>query len=256
MDYYFTYRFNRRNLAKLKSGLLLGSIVDRMLEKVFNTSAVGDAVKKQGETPSPNTPTQTGQPDKAYFYISHDTTMAGLMSSLKVFNNRNPPFASTLYIELHRYENTSDNNYTIDHATLKNIVDNISKNKYDITDDVNNYYITLLYRNETEDIEKQPYKLVVPGCEERCALAKFLYLTHDNVVTNWRETCFPSSNESQTNNSYTWTITLRKNGAIMTIVISCIIFVILVILIVACLVMKCRSYKTYRKYVDLPTEIN
>lgn len=44
----------------------------------------------------------TGMTDLRFsLYSAHDTTLAGFLSGLRVFNNKNPPFASTLLFELH-----------------------------------------------------------------------------------------------------------------------------------------------------------
>lgn len=88
----------------------------------------------------------------------HDTLIALLLNSLKVFNYKAPPYGSTIIFELHQHNRT-------DHM------------------------IRILYLNETE--LESPHSLLLPGCDyqETCHLGQFLHSIEDLIPENWRREC-------------------------------------------------------------------
>nr|ACE75179.1 histidine acid phosphatase [Glyptapanteles flavicoxis] len=91
---------------------------------------------------------------KMYAYIAHDNTVVNVLSTMGVWDNKEPGFNAMVLVELH--ENKGQWN------------------------------VQLFYRN-APDYETRP--LTVPGCEQACPLEKFKELMAPMIVDNYDEEC-------------------------------------------------------------------
>lgn len=86
-----------------------------------------------------------------FYLFQHDTTLAALMHSLKVFNNISPPYTACLIMELHQKTDGE-------------------------------YFIRLLYKNSTTNLNnymKEPHLLTIPG--KTYVLTRFCF-SHWNFI--------------------------------------------------------------------------
>ncbi|XP_076098914.1 lysosomal acid phosphatase-like [Mytilus galloprovincialis] len=118
-------------MAVLKGGNLLKKIYEDMQTKL-------------------NTPANLTQ--KIMVYSAHDSTVAALLKTMKIFNDRTPTYSSCVMIELH-----DDNT------------------------------VRILYRNNTftDDI----VTLTLPGCSEFCDIDQFHTILNDSMPADWRKAC-------------------------------------------------------------------
>lgn len=92
---------------------------------------------------------------KLYMYSGHDTSVAPILNTLDLFSPPiAPPYAAMIIFELFKTDN--------------------------------NYHISISYKNETD---REPYKLTIPGCTQRCELGKFKELVEPMIPGNWRLEC-------------------------------------------------------------------
>lgn len=124
----FVYNFKPIPLCRLRGGPLLGHMINNMQLKVN-----GAADKR-----------------KAFIFSSHDSMVASFLSALLVFNDIAPPYASTVFVELHKL---SDGNHGVE----------------------------ILYRNTTQN---EPYVLQIPDCESPCNLDQFIDITAPMIPNN------------------------------------------------------------------------
>ncbi|XP_054267345.1 lysosomal acid phosphatase-like [Macrosteles quadrilineatus] len=118
-------------LARLKSGLLVQEMINNMKAKIDGKSSLN-----------------------VYFYSAHDSTIGSLLNSLGVFDLQDPPYSSTIMMELRN--NGGD------------------------------HYVTLLYRNNTA---VEPYQLILPGCSAMCPLDQLINLTLPIIPEDWDKEC-------------------------------------------------------------------
>ncbi|XP_065205551.1 prostatic acid phosphatase-like [Planococcus citri] len=105
-----------------------------------------------------------------HFYSGHDTTIAGLLTALEMYNDIFilPSYSASLIFELRQ------------------------KHK--------NYVVTILYRNSTN---MPPQFLHLRGCDHVCTLDKFKALTQHLIPGNWDDECDASlmKKEDEQNNN-------------------------------------------------------
>jgi hypothetical protein len=108
--------------------------------------------------------------EKVIEYSTHDIMLAPLMSALGIFNNLQPPYGSTLFIELHE------------------------DNQIPLTQ-----FIKIWYLNET--FSEQPFEMKMPGCYDPtingCKLSNFLELTNEFLFSDYDKECGISAIESK-----------------------------------------------------------
>lgn len=121
-----------RPLARLKTGPLLKEILDRFTNKT------------RGKL-SPNR--------SLWIYSAHDTTVANLLNTLKVFEYHSPPYRACVMLELRKYNETS--------------------------------YVSVFYKNTTAE----PQLMNIPGCGVTCPLKKMFELYHDVIPGDWETEC-------------------------------------------------------------------
>lgn len=102
---------------------------------------------------------KSGEVKKAYIYSAHDDTMSAFLSSLKVFDRVSPSYASCAMVDIFQ---TSFKNGSTDH------------------------YVVISYKNDTK---KKPVQFQIPGCDVKCPLSKFLELTKENSLSDWKTEC-------------------------------------------------------------------
>ncbi|XP_065337178.1 prostatic acid phosphatase [Cloeon dipterum] len=185
----FTLNAYTTELQRLKGGPLIGEIVNHMKQKVDKTLT----------------------PDrKLFLYSAHDTTVANILMTLGLFDAQNPPYTSSILLELHKLPPEK-------------------------------YFVTILYKNETD---RDPYKLSLPGCAFRCPLDDFVKLTSPMIPEDWNAECqlgaeqtFLASDEA----------TLLRNLSITVVIGSGIVVLLLIsVLVLAVAFMQQRSRNNYR----------
>lgn len=125
----FTYT---RPMARLKTGPLIKEMFKRFSDK---------AEKKLN-------------PDRAlWVYSAHDTTVANVLNTLKLFEIHSPPYTACIMLELR-----------------------ISEEKP---------YISVFYKNSTDE----PNPLEIPGCGISCPLDKMYELYKDILPEDWKSEC-------------------------------------------------------------------
>ncbi|KAL4915495.1 histidine phosphatase superfamily [Aspergillus aurantiobrunneus] len=114
VDEWFTGYSESKEYRRLGIGALMGDIVDRMV-----TTAVDGGWRS--ETAASGSSAENGKAIKFALSGCHDTTLAAIIGSLGVSDNRWPPFTSSVAVELFsRAEPTSESNSnTAHHAALK-----------------------------------------------------------------------------------------------------------------------------------------
>lgn len=131
-SYAFASQTYTQPLARLKGGPLLKDILDRFTNKTNNSL-------------NPNR--------SLWIYSGHDTTVANLLNTLRVFELHNPPFRACVLLELREYQN--------------------------------NYYVSVYYKNTTAE----PILLTIPGCSVSCPL-NHVYEIYAGVLPNdWDSEC-------------------------------------------------------------------
>ncbi|XP_034485610.1 prostatic acid phosphatase [Drosophila innubila] len=132
-NFAFAINTYTRQLARLKTGPLLKDILSRIDKKY----------KKQLD------------PDRSLFiYSAHDTTIANLLNTLKLFELHSPPYTACIMFELR-------------------------------VDDKNTPLVSLFYKNTTAE----PLPMEIPGCGISCPLNKMFDLYKDVIPEDWDAEC-------------------------------------------------------------------
>ncbi|XP_067649330.1 prostatic acid phosphatase-like [Haliotis asinina] len=136
----FDLMYYGKEESRLKGGPLLSHWINLTREKIKN---------------------QTTDIVKMNMFSAHDTTVAAVLSALRVYNKLSPPYTSTVIMELH--QNT-----------------------------LGDFYVEMYFRNTTSrdpNDDTQPYNLTIPGCDFKCPFNQFVSLTRDMVPTDWKKEC-------------------------------------------------------------------
>ncbi|KAG1682396.1 Testicular acid phosphatase [Nymphon striatum] len=128
-----------KELKKLKGGPLVKEIISNFDKNINNESLV-----------------------KMYQFSTHDTILAVLMSTLKIFNDILPPYSSAIIFEL--FKNKSGN----------------------ASHPEDTHSVKISYRN---DSRVDPFVLSLPGCAQLCPLEKFKSLTKDIIPEDIAKEC-------------------------------------------------------------------
>ncbi|KAJ7985764.1 hypothetical protein DPEC_G00343840 [Dallia pectoralis] len=130
--------YKQQEKSRLQGGVLLGSIVNNITESAHLNSS---------------------RRLKMSMLSAHDTTIVALQSSLGIFNDNQPPYASCHIFELYAEDNGS-------------------------------FTVAMFYRNDTTF---GPYQLAVPGCDLFCPLEDFVRLTKPSIPKDWEKECMVAS---------------------------------------------------------------
>ncbi|EDW58375.1 prostatic acid phosphatase isoform X1 [Drosophila virilis] len=132
-NFAFSINTYTRQLARLKGGPLLKDVLTRLESKH----------KKQLS------------PDRSVFiYSAHDTTIANMLNTLKLFQLHSPPYTACIMFELR-------------------------------VDDNNRPLVSVFYKNTTAE----PLPMYIPGCGVSCPLSKMYALYEDVLPENWTDEC-------------------------------------------------------------------
>ncbi|KAJ7383669.1 mitochondrial acyl carrier protein [Desmophyllum pertusum] len=133
-DFDMMWCFNTPEKAKLTGGSLVGAIVNNMKDYLKSTSK------------------------KLHIYSAHDTTVAALLSALKVFDGISPAYSSAVMIELFSDEIDSKKNLTV----------------------------RIIYRYGQSNV---PRVLKLSNCPEVCAFDDFIKNTADVIPDDIDKAC-------------------------------------------------------------------
>ncbi|XP_058129225.1 prostatic acid phosphatase [Anopheles ziemanni] len=92
-----------------------------------------------------------------WIYSAHDVTVGSLLNALRIFELHNPPFAACVLLELRQPANGTGEPY-----------------------------VQVFYKNTTADV---PFSLPIPGCGERCPLAKMFEIYDEIIPKDWESEC-------------------------------------------------------------------
>lgn len=121
-------------LARLKTGPLIQEMLQRFRNKDKNTLKPNRTV---------------------WVYSAHDTTIANVLNTLRLFDLHNPPFASCVMLELRKSTSGDEP------------------------------YVSVYYKNTTEE----PEPMSIPNCGKRCPLSKMFTVYRDILPENWQREC-------------------------------------------------------------------
>ncbi|EAT44755.1 AAEL003903-PA [Aedes aegypti] len=130
----FTTKTNTPMLARLKTGPLIKEMLQRFRSKVDNTLK----------------PNRT-----LWVYSAHDTTVANVLNTLRLFDLHNPPFAACILLELRRSVSGGEP------------------------------YVSVYYKNTT----KEPEPMSIPNCGTRCPLSQMFKVYSEILPDNWKREC-------------------------------------------------------------------
>ncbi|XP_020798569.1 prostatic acid phosphatase isoform X2 [Drosophila serrata] len=133
-NFAFAINTYTRNLARLKTGPLLKDIFQRIDDKASGRL----------------------KPDRSmWMYSAHDTTIANVLNTLKVFEvSLTSPYVACIMVELR-------------------------------IDDYNTPLVSIFYKNTTSE----PLPLDIPGCGPSCPLKKLTALYQDVLPIDWEHEC-------------------------------------------------------------------
>lgn len=129
----FATKTTTRELARLKAGPLVKEILLRFRQKASNKLK----------------PNRT-----LWVYSAHDTTVANLLNTLRLFDLHNPPFAACVLLELRKPPSGQE-------------------------------YVSVYYKNTTAE----PQALSIPGCGKRCPLEQMFKVYDDILPKDWEKEC-------------------------------------------------------------------
>uniref|UniRef100_A0A1I8P6L9 acid phosphatase n=1 Tax=Stomoxys calcitrans TaxID=35570 RepID=A0A1I8P6L9_STOCA len=129
----FTLATYTRQLARFKMGPLIKEILQRFADK------------SKGKL----------MPDRSlWIYSAHDTTVASVLNTLKLFDMHSPPYASCIMFELR-------------------------------LQDKNEPYVSIFYKNTT----KEPEPMYIPDCGIECPLNTLFNIYSDILPQDWDSEC-------------------------------------------------------------------
>lgn len=126
----FTYT---RPMARLKTGPLIKEMFKRFSDKANNKLKPNRSV---------------------WIYSAHDTTVANVLNTLKLFEYHSPPYTACVMLELR-------------------------------IDDQQKPYVSVFYKNTAEE----PKPLEIPGCGTSCPLDQMYQLYKDILPEDWTSEC-------------------------------------------------------------------
>ena len=174
-----------KKLPKLSGGLFLNEIKDKMINVTLKS------LKERTE--------------KMKIYSVHDTNLAGLMAAIGIYNDRQPPYASCLLIELWKIFDSNE-------------------------DPLRNVAVKIFYNNKTQQSPKFPLEIVFRKCKSHpCTLKEFIIAIQPRTLTlsQYHRSCF------QTNYSL-W---------VLVILFSFIVLLVYLFLLISHFTQKYKSFQ-------------
>jgi len=149
-------------LARLGGGPLLSAIVQKMHDKVGGKLT-----------------------QKVLAYSAHDITVMALLSAMRVFDGKQPFYASLVSVDLYRS------------ASVR-------------PEDQPQYFVQVRYlRGSSKPDITKAEPLDIPGCARRCPLKKFIRLLRDSMPEDITASCLGSSETPEA--------TLAKDSVVLTL---------------------------------------
>lgn len=140
-DIYSTVRSFPTDFAYLRGGLLVGEMLEHMINKSKNDEST---------------------PQKLFMYSAHDSTVILFLTTLGLFNYKQPPYTACVIVELHELQ-------------------------------AGEFAVQFLYKNETDEI---PYVLKLPDCDELCPLDTFAQIMKPFIPKNIKDSCGLNSTDN------------------------------------------------------------
>ncbi len=106
------------------------------------------------------TKVNTNNLNQLYLYSGHDTYVAGLVKILNLTDINQPPYVSSVVLELRKEINTDSN-----------------------------YFIQAYYKNNTANEPINYQLMTIYGCDTLCPLNQFIAITNNLVVSNFSSAC-------------------------------------------------------------------
>ncbi|KAL8602737.1 hypothetical protein ACOMHN_024299 [Nucella lapillus] len=123
--------------------------------------------------------------------LVHDTTVSAVLSAMRVYNHRAPPYASAVLVELHAIDGV--------------------------------HCVKIRFRNSTS---LPPHDLQHPECRQACCpLDTFVKVTQDRVPVDWDRECHNPSDAPSTDRDSLMTGTILALAVVLVVLIT--FFVIL-----------------------------
>ncbi|KAM7363552.1 acid phosphatase 1 isoform 2-T2 [Cochliomyia hominivorax] len=132
-DFTFSISTYTRQLARLKTGPLIKEMLERFVEK------------SKGKL-NPNR--------SLWIYSAHDTTVANVLNTLKLYDLHSPPYIACIMLELRLDEKLQP-------------------------------YVSIFYKNTTAE----PYLLTIPDCGVQCPLNEMFKIYSDILPKDWDSEC-------------------------------------------------------------------
>lgn len=130
----FATKTNTPQLARLKTGPLIKEMLQRFQSKANNSLKPNRTV---------------------WVYSAHDTTVANVLNTLRLFDVHNPPFAACILLELRRSPSGGEP------------------------------YVSVYYKNTTQE----PEPMDIPNCGKRCPLSQMFKVYGEILPDNWQREC-------------------------------------------------------------------
>ncbi|KAI1294209.1 Lysosomal acid phosphatase [Halotydeus destructor] len=149
-DYTFYCDYSTKKMQRLRAGLFLKDLRKRFLYATDKTLLEADDEADSLEFSAMK---------KLFIYSTHDSMIALILNALGIFNMIAPPYAASIFFELHQ---TNETEHTV----------------------------KILYLNDTS--AGVPFALPVPGCdklETECHVTKFLAAIEHLIPSDWRHEC-------------------------------------------------------------------
>ncbi|XP_045156225.2 prostatic acid phosphatase-like [Mercenaria mercenaria] len=212
-DIYTSVASSPRDFAYLKGGVLVGEMLDHMINK-----------SKQ----------DISTPQKLFMYSAHDSTVQFFLTTLGIFNDKQPPYTACVIVELHELQ-------------------------------PGDFAVQFLYKNETGN-DTDPYILTLPDCDDLCPLDKFAQLMRPSVPDDIRKACgVKSTSNTQSGSSegpsepsgpeVSAVSGSPEVSTITVIVLLCLIVLMVIIVAVLCCVKRDRLANTH-DYMPVPLEMS
>jgi len=168
-------------LARLGGGPLLAALVEKMRDKIAGNLT-----------------------QKVLAYSAHDITVMALLAALRVFDGRQPFYASMVSVDLYQSPATTGNHsrYTVE--------------------------INYLHGSSKPDIS-QAQTLIVPGCRRRCPLIDLIRLLRDNMPENFGPLCHgdrESPEEALGRDHVILSLSMTIALLVTTLFFSCVFFLV------------------------------
>ena len=185
-DHSFYFAGMTPKIQRLRTGVFFKDLVQKFethvegkanavkfVSKGINARVIANTKDKKHESVKKKDEDDSGPEKKLFLYSSHDTMVSVLLQAMNQFNMLAPPYAATLFFELHKH--------CFNSATLSTICSTPSSSK--------DFYIKIFYLNETETEVLHP--ILPPGCKStvNCPLSQFTKAVELLFIDDFESEC-------------------------------------------------------------------